>query len=98
MKPDPSSVDAKLAAISRGILINRCLLIFAAVCAGLPLFAPRLAVRIAEVSERIWTVCAPHGEEGLGILASLLVLFFCAAYVVSRIKSPPPPNPSQKPV
>ena len=95
MKPDVSNVDEKLVAISRGLWINRCLLIFVAICVGMPLFAPGLAVWIAERSDRVWAALSPLAGGAAGILASLLVVFYCAAYVVSKI-SPPAPAPSDK--
>jgi Ca2+/Na+ antiporter len=88
MKPDPSPVEDQLAAIARELRVTRCLLIFVALCAGLPLFAPRLAAWIAAQCDMVWTRLSPHIVPAAGVVVSLLAVFFCAAYVVGRIKSP----------
>jgi uncharacterized membrane protein len=97
MKPDSSSVDQQLAAISRGIFINRCLLIFIAICAGIPLFAPKLAARIAELSDGFWAACAPYASGVLGILLALVAVIVCAAYVVSKVAPAAPVKSERRP-
>ena len=97
MKHESYSVDQQLAAISRGIFINRCLLIFIAVCAGILLFVPRLAAAIARASDSLLETCAPYVNGALGILVSLLAVILCAAYVVSKLAPPAPPASDREP-
>ena len=97
MKHETYSVDQQLAAISRGIFINRSLLIFIAVCAGIHLFVPRLASAIGNVGDRLVASIAPHVDGALGILVSLLAVILCAAYVVSKLTPPAPPASGREP-
>ena len=88
--PHTKDVEEKLAAISWELFLTRCLLIFVAICAGLPLFAPQLATRIAAFSVTVWRACSPHWISALAIVISLLAVIFCAAYLVGRTKAAPP--------
>ena len=96
-KPDSSSVDEKLAALSRGIFINRCLLIFTSVCTGIFLFAPRVAAGIAARCESLWQACSSVSEGVIGIIVSLIALFVCAGYIVSKMAPASPPQSGGEP-
>lgn len=77
----------KLAEISRALFINRCLMIFIAVCLGILLFLPRLAGFIAKaIDDALNTHLA-------GVLISFVmvagILFAVTIYIVSRIAPKP---------
>lgn len=95
MKAEPSSVDEKLTAISRGLFINRCLLIFLATGVGILLFAPSLAADLAAACESTGKAVfsASNGLVGIGI--ALVAVVFCAAYIVSKI-APSAPAPADR--
>jgi len=78
-------LNRKLAEISRGLFINRCLLVFIAVCAGVMLFLPRLALAIAEMVDAMTQSVSPWVTPILPIVIGLGTVFAVGAYIVARI-------------
>lgn len=81
--------DRKLAEISRSLFINRCLLVFIAVCAGVLLFLPQLALAIAEMINAMTQRVSPWVSALLPVIIVLGTVVGVGAYVVARIAPKP---------
>ncbi|PTX92849.1 hypothetical protein DB345_14455 [Spartobacteria bacterium LR76] len=75
----------KLEEISRELFINRCLLVFIAVCAGIILFLPRVALAIAETGDSIIQGISPWASSLFSVIIGLGIVFAVGAYIVARI-------------
>jgi len=90
-------LDQRLAKISRDLFINRCLLIFVAVCMGIILFLPSLATSIAETSNRLVQMGGPHLPSVLGAILGIGAVIGVTAFVVSQVypSAPKPKEPAE---
>lgn len=90
-------LDQHLAKISRGLFINRCILIFIAMCVGIILFLPSLAASIAEISNRLVEMGGPHLTSVLGAILGISAVIGVAAFVVSQVypSAPKPKEPAE---
>lgn len=87
---EDDDVNRKLDEISRGLRINRYLLVFTAVCTGIILFLPRFAVWIAETTDAIIQRISTWGSLFLPVIIGLGTVIAVAAYIVARIAPPAP--------
>lgn len=87
-------LDQRLAKISRDIFINRCLLIFIAVCVGIILFLPSLATSIAETSARLLPTSSSYFIPVVGVLLGIGAVVGVVAFIAYQLP-PAPPEPKK---
>jgi len=91
MNDDLPSIEKQIAVLSRGIFINRCLLVFIAVCVAILLFLPRLARGITDYSNHLLDRLIPYLADVLGAMIAIVAVALVAAYIVAR-RSPESPK------
>jgi hypothetical protein len=83
------NLDQRLIKISRDLFINRCILIFIALCVGIMLFLPGLAASIAETSARLLPTGNSYFITAISIILGIGIVVGVAAFIAYRLPSAP---------